>query len=268
MTNNIFKQQTLSEFNLLLENNPSLNLAYTQLGNNSGFQQRFKDYMCGTKTLPLTYDPFFKKIFDVHEHPERLSNLISSMIGKKVKVKIDMLENIHIAALDIFAETAYHKIIEDIPKNKKTHLDHSTLFNDLNMWLSLLCTETIENAEKLIQIFPTLKEVFMDMQEYTTKPSEAINMFSEALKILDINTVNYMVDDMKAEIEAQKTELSIKNNIINELKNKTDKQDTIIDNQNHTINSLKSTINDINTTLENLKQELFQLKNKENGHKT
>ena len=86
-TDNIFKTQTISEFNALLENNPVLKLAYSQLSLNSDLGQRFQDYMCGVKTLPLTYDPFFKKIFDVHEHPERLSSLISSIIGKKVIVK-------------------------------------------------------------------------------------------------------------------------------------------------------------------------------------
>ena len=86
-TDNIFKTRTISELNVLLEDNPALKLAYSQLAFNPDLGQRFQDYMCGVKTLPLTYDPFFKKIFDVHEHPERLSSLISSIIGKKVIVK-------------------------------------------------------------------------------------------------------------------------------------------------------------------------------------
>ena len=42
------------------------------------------------KTLPLLYDPFFKKLFNGDEHRERLSRLVSSIIGQKVTV-IDIL---------------------------------------------------------------------------------------------------------------------------------------------------------------------------------
>ena len=169
----------------------------------------------------------------------------------------DLFENVHVPLLDIFAKTVYHKIIKSVQENKALSdiripsnmetlgvdtLQNPPLFSELHMWLSLLCTETVENAIKLIKIFPDLKEVFMDMQEYTTNPEEALNSFSEALRILDINTVNYMVDDMKAEIEAQKAEVAEKEAIIKELKD--------------TISSLQSTIDTLNVNFENMRKEL------------
>ena len=45
------------------------------------------DFLSGTKTLPLTYDPFFKKMFNPDIHPERLEGFISSIIGRKVRIK-------------------------------------------------------------------------------------------------------------------------------------------------------------------------------------
>ena len=39
-------------------------------------------------------------------------------------------------------------------------------------------------------------------------------MFSDALKILDENTVRYMIDEMEQEIEDQKTLLHEKDNVI------------------------------------------------------
>ena len=39
------------------------------------------------------------------------------------------------------------------------------------------------------------------MADYLYKPEEVLNMFSEALRILDDNTAQYMVDEMKKEIQ-------------------------------------------------------------------
>ena len=43
-------------------------------------------YFLSRRTLPLTYDPFFKRIFDADIHRDRLSRLISSILGQKVTV--------------------------------------------------------------------------------------------------------------------------------------------------------------------------------------
>ena len=42
---------------------------------NSDWKQRFMEFCTGRKTLPLTYDPFFKKIYHPDIHPDRLSRL-------------------------------------------------------------------------------------------------------------------------------------------------------------------------------------------------
>lgn len=39
-------------------------------------------------------------------------------------------------------------------------------------------------------------------------PEEVLAMFSEALKILDQNTVKYMIDDMKATIQEKDAEIA------------------------------------------------------------
>ena len=56
-------------------------------GLNEEWKQRFMDFCLGRKTLPLTYDPFFKKLFHPDVHPGRLSRLLSSLLGRKVRVK-------------------------------------------------------------------------------------------------------------------------------------------------------------------------------------
>ena len=65
-----------------LAKNPLLYQGYLALSGE--WKRRFQEYMAGKKTLPLTYDPFFKKLFSVDIHSERLSDFISSVLGENV----------------------------------------------------------------------------------------------------------------------------------------------------------------------------------------
>lgn len=51
------------------------------------WKKRFDDYMTGKKTLPLTYDPFFKCMFHPDRHPDWLSHLLSAILGESVVVE-------------------------------------------------------------------------------------------------------------------------------------------------------------------------------------
>lgn len=53
-------------------------------------QQELLDFCIGKKGLKITYDAVFKKIFDPKEHPERLEQIITELVGRKVKI-IDVL---------------------------------------------------------------------------------------------------------------------------------------------------------------------------------
>lgn len=68
----------------LLEESPLLYNGYRAL--NGEWKQRFLDFCEGKKSLPLTYDPFFKRIFHPDIHPDRLSRLVSSILGVTVRV--------------------------------------------------------------------------------------------------------------------------------------------------------------------------------------
>ena len=56
------------------------------------------------------------------------------------------------------------------------------------------------------------------MASYLHKPEEVLTMFSDALKILDHNTVQYMIDEMQNTIDDQKAQLSDKDSQIATLK--------------------------------------------------
>ncbi len=304
-----------------LAKNPLLYQGYLALSGE--WKRRFQEYMAGKKTLPLTYDPFFKKLFSVDIHSERLSDFISSVLGEKVTVKcmlpnenrivneasllimdmlieledgslvnveiqkipytfpgqritcyladtmtrqyakvksekgnyftykdlnkvitiviyenspsicksenlkgeylhkgrmkfdtgldMEMYQECYIIALDEFKKSEYY-LSNDKGNNKRT---------DVNAWLSLLVTDDIEKIDRNIEKYPWLEEIYIEMAEYLVKPEEVFDMYSEALRILDENTVKYMVDELKDEnkelkginiqLEGENTELKGKN---------------------------------------------------------
>ena len=78
-------------------------------------------------------------------------------------------------------------------------------------WLSLLTTENLEDAEQLIREYPWLEEIYQEIAVLRRKPEEVLGMWSEALRMLDENSLKYYVDELreqvkKAEEEKQKAE--------------------------------------------------------------
>lgn len=306
------------ELEVRFSKSPVLYQGYLSLSGE--WKRRFQEYMSGVKTLPLTYDPFFKKMFSPEIHSERLSDFISSILGEKVKVKcmlpnenrivneasllimdmlvemengslvnieiqkvpytfpgeritcyladsmtrqyakvktekgnyftykdinkvvtiviyenspaickaeklkgeyihrgkmkfdtgleMEMYQECYIIALDEFKKSRYYlgnrseNGIEKETNNVESKLLKSR--TNINGWLSLLVTDDVENIEKNIEKYPWLEEIYVEMAEYLVKPEEVLNMYSEALKILDENTVKYMVDEFQGEIKELK----------------------------------------------------------------
>ena len=299
------EQERLDELN----NNPSLYQKFQQL--NEPWKKRFLDFMTGKKTLPLTYDPFFKMLFQPDIYPERLSSLISSILGTDVtvcgilpneesllpansmlimdilvqlndgsianveiqkipyafpaermscyssdlvlrqysKVKgeqgrnftykdlkkvytiiffeqspadfkkgdlsqvyvhhgkttfdtnlgLEFLQEYFIITLDVFKENQY-------PKEKSTQ----------NAWLSLFTAESADDLERLVAEYPWMAGICQEMADYLYKPEEVLSMFSEALRMLDDNTAQYMVDEMKKEIQEKDELIAEKDAAMNE----------------------------------------------------
>lgn len=268
-----------------------------------------QDYFLSKRTLPLTYDPFFKRIFNTDIHPDRLSRLISAILGQEVTVtktltnedtllkgnsllimdivvrladgsittveiqkisaafpvermscySADLLlrqyEQVRNRLKDNFNYSALKKVFTIVifentdpqttsiyqafhaKKIGKKYLHHGTTVfdtgleldflqefylisldvfrevgyakddNELTAWLSLLATNTYEDAELLCQKYPWMEEIFAEISEYVHNPEEVVGMFSEALKIMDDNMYHYMADQYQAKVERQQAEI-------------------------------------------------------------
>ena len=288
---------------------PKLRIPFWKL--NQECRERFLEFLQGTKTLPVTYDPFFKAVFHPDVHPERLSSFISSLLGIQVKVKailpsedrlsdgdslliMDVLVELEDGSLTnveiqkvpyafpegrmscyssdlvmrqyarVRGERGKHFTYRDMKKvytiiifEKSTQVFHqipqsyihrgSTKFdtglelsllqeyclvcldvfrefpyakdkNEQTAWLSFLLTETVEEAEKLVSEYPWLEEIYRELAMLRRKPEEVLGMFSDALKIMDQNTVKYMIDEQQQVMNEQKQVMNEQQKKINEQK--------------------------------------------------
>ena len=107
-------------------------------------------------------------------------------------MKPELLQRSYLIFLDVFNENKY-------PMDKN---------NRVTAWLSLLATRNVDDLTEILAVYPWLEAIYQDMASYLHKPEEVLTMFSDALKILDHNTVQYMIDELQNTIDDQKAQLS------------------------------------------------------------
>ena len=116
--------------------------------------------------------------------------------------KLEMLDEYFLIALDVFKKIPY---AED---NK----------SDLHAWLSLLTTENLTDAERNMRHYPWLEPIYQEIALLRHSPEEVIGMWSEALRILDENSLKYYVEELKDELDKEKMRIQEKDAEIAALK--------------------------------------------------
>lgn len=67
----------------------------------------------------------------------------------------------------------------------------------------LLGSDDPTDILRIVRSYPIFQELYQDIVNFRFQPKELISMYSEALRIMDQNTVKYMIDELKAELSAQ-----------------------------------------------------------------
>ena len=116
-------------------------------------------------------------------------------------IKMNLLQNYIFIPLDIFRKNVQYKGIK----------------NKLDAWLTFLSTDEPEQIIGLITEYPEFKAMYEHMYNMCRNVEDVMGIFSEELKILDRNTVKYMVDEMQETIDEQKKQLKTKQSKIDEL---------------------------------------------------
>lgn len=128
---------------------------------------------------------------------------------------VNLEEDCVLISLDTFRKYQYADVKKGRTEIRECDYD-STQYKDKDVtetmkldwmkYLSLFVAETPQEIEQLIGIFPDLEGVRRDISEYMERPEEVLSMFSEALRILDRNMAELMVDRMKDEMDKLRVE--------------------------------------------------------------
>lgn len=123
-------------------------------------------------------------------------------------LKIKLLQEYLFISLDIFQKNKHNKDIT----------------NKLDAWLMFLSTDDPDSIIRLITSYPEFRPLYEEVYEICRNMEKIMGIFSEELRELDRNTVQFMIDQMQetiekqnAELEQKNTELEQKNNLIRTL---------------------------------------------------
>ena len=106
-------------------------------------------------------------------------------------LKLNLLQNYIFVPLDIF----------------RKNMENKGISNKLDAWLAFLSMDSPEMIMELSNKYPEFKAMYEHVYNICQNVEKVMGMYSEELRILDQNTVRYMVDQMQEEIDSQKEQL-------------------------------------------------------------
>ncbi len=269
-------------------------------------QQDFIAFCMGTKGAKITYDPFFKFVFDPQKHPYRLEDFISLCLGQKLTIvgvlpndSSRLTEEGSLLVMDILVRLATGALVnveiqrigyyfpgprcacyssdlvmrqysqvrsrmrkegirfsyQDIQKvytivliqsstaefhqypDQYLHYARQTFNTGLNLdliqeyliipldiflgiphnkltrldaWLYFIASDKPADILRIIREYPYFAELYKEIFQFRFMTKELVCMYSEGLRLLDLGTVQYMIEEQQAQIEHLQMELKQK----------------------------------------------------------
>ncbi len=121
-------------------------------------------------------------------------------------LELDLLQEFYFVSLDIFKKSLHNKGV-----TKK-----------LEAWLTFLCVDEPDLIVELITSYPEFKPLYENVYQICRNMERVMGIFSEELRILDRNTIHYMIDTMQEEIDAKTVTISEQQGKLDELREKID----------------------------------------------
>ncbi len=137
-------------------------------------------------------------------------------------LKLNMLQNYLMIPLDIF-----QKILQNRDRRRPE--------NKLEAWLMFISSDSPEDIMSLIDAYPEFERLYKEVFEFRYQKRELISMYSEALRIMDANMVEYMVEQQKKELRKQEKEIQKQKDEIAKQNSEIQQQNDKIVKQNHEI---------------------------------
>ena len=155
-------------------------------------------------------------------------------------LELNMLQEFIMIPLDIF----------------RKNMDNKNIENLLEAWLTFLTNDEPERIIELITCFPEFKSMYETMYQMCQNVERMMNMFSEELRIMDRNTVKYMIEEQAQQLEEQMRQLEDQNQQIIEQALQIENQNQQIENQNQQIENQNQQIENQNQQIENQNQQI------------
>lgn len=310
-----------------IQSDPDAHAAFRALSRQE--QEAFLGFCMGERGLKVTYDPFFKHIFNPDAHPDRLNRLLSSILGQPAIVRKVLptqrrliSEGSSLIIMDILVQLADGRLVNvemqrigydfpiergfcygadllvrqyDVAKQDQgkyfsyrsikpvyvivlmeespglfhqfpseyihrsrflfnTGLKMESLLNfiyipldifrgiyhnkskepdvlltELEAWMYFLSSDEPAHILRITKAYPFFQELYQDIITFRFNPKELIAMYSEALRIMDENTVHYMIDELKAKLSRKDSELSRKDSELSQKDSELSQKDSEIE---------------------------------------
>ena len=127
----------------------------------------------------------------------------------------------------------------------------------MDAWLAFLSMDDPDMIIQLITEYPEFKAMYQQAYEICRNVEALMGIFSEELRIMDRNTVKYMVDQMQEEIDSQKqkleqkdTQLKKKNTELEQKSVQLKQKDKQLSDQKQEIEFLRRELQKLNQTTE------------------
>lgn len=155
-------------------------------------------------------------------------------------LQLKLLQEYIMIPLDIFHKTMQNKTI-DTP---------------LEAWLTFLSSDNPEKIIELITKFPEFKPMYETLYQMCRNVEDIMGFFSEELRILDRNTVKYMIEDQDKQLKEQEKMLKENEIRLKESERQIEEKDTQIKEKETQIKEKDTQIKEKDTQIQMLMKQL------------
>ena len=322
-------------------------------------QTEFIEFCMGLRSLNITYDPVFKKVFDPTRVPERLEEFLSLCLGEKLKILrvvpneserlteggsllvMDILVQLESGALvnieiqkvgylfpgarcacyssdlvmrqysqvreqkrkenepfsykdikKVYTIVLIQKSTEEFRTCPEHYLHYSrqrfdtgleldmlqeyllipldiflqnrhNIDRKLDAWLYFIASDRLEDVCRVVEKYPEFWKLYEEVFQFRFQKEELISMYSDALRILDENTVQYMVEEQQELIEVQRQKISQNQQQLDEQLQQLEEQQQQLNEQSQQLNEQSQRLNEqtqqLNEQTQRLNEQTQQL---------
>ena len=142
----------------------------------------------------------------------------------------------------------------------RSNVQNKGIKNKMDAWLAFLSMDDPDIIIRLITEYPEFKAMYQQVYEICRNVEALMGIFSEELRIMDRNTVKYMVDQMQEEIDSQKQELEQKDTQLKQKDEQLSNQKQEIDSQLYQLKKKDAILSEKIQRIAFLEKELQRLK--------